>query len=111
MDAFHQTLHTAWHPAAERGDLRPARRQASALVARARAWGRTPPPASCAALPAGAVDSVTADARAFAALAPHRGNDARAMAALRALHARFEAVERGCTGHGDAEHAGHGGPR
>jgi hypothetical protein len=111
MDAFHQTLHAAWHPAAERGDLRPARRQAPALVTRARAWGRTAAPAACASLPAGAVDSVAADARAFAALARRPGNDARAMAALRALHARFEGVERGCTGHGDAEHAGHGAPR
>jgi hypothetical protein len=108
MDAFHQTLHAAWHPAAGRGDLGPARAQAPALAARARTWARSPRPATCAALPAGAVDSVAAGARAFAALAPRRGNDAAAMRALRALHARFEGVERGCTGHGDAEHAGHG---
>jgi hypothetical protein len=113
LDAFHAAMAAAWHPAAGKGDLAPARARAGELAQRAQAWAGSRAPASAPAAcrapeTARLVRLVARDAQAFAREAAAPGAaDARLTASLRGVHERFEAAAARCGAHGGraGEHA------
>jgi hypothetical protein len=96
LDAYHMVMMRVWHPAKEKGDLAPIRAQAGALAASAETLQKGAIPAACDT-PANRehVAAVQRDSHALAALVGN-GSDAAVLDALRALHDRFEVVNRGC---------------
>lgn len=104
MNAFHQVMAAAWHPASEKNDLAPLRSRGKDLLTAAESWaGSKPPamPASCASAPVRtAVEKVVAESRALVALLDAGADDAKLKAALRTVHDAFEIAEKGCGGHG-----------
>ena len=96
LDAYHMVMMQVWHPARETSDLAPIRAQASRLAASADTLAGAAIPAACDT-PANreAVTTVRADSRALATLVAS-GTDAEVKDALKALHDRFEVLNKGC---------------
>jgi hypothetical protein len=106
MDAFHQHMMQAWHPAKQQHDVAPARTHAAPMADAAEAWARAAVPKACDT-PAtrDAVAAIARDARAFAQLVARPAvPDAEVRQALAALHERFEPVEHGCAPGGHGSH-------
>lgn len=97
LDAYHMVMMQVWHPAKEKGDMAPIRAKAGALAASADVVAAAAIPGACDT-PAnrGDVAKVQAESRALAALVASNASDTAVLAALRALHDRFETVNRGC---------------
>lgn len=96
LDTFHMVMMATWHPASMKKDLAPARARADELAARAEAWAKSafPKPCDTPALRE-AVNQTATGSKAFAALVKE-GTDAQLTEALKAVHDRFEVVEKGC---------------
>ena len=97
LDAYHMVMMRVWHPAKEKSDLAPIRAQAGDLAAAADSLAAATMPAACDT-PANreAVSQVRTDSRALATLVAS-GTDAAVRDALKALHDRFEVLNRGCS--------------
>jgi hypothetical protein len=104
LDAYHQVMAAAWHPAAQKNDLAPARARMAELARKAAAWSRTAPPAG-----ATAACQTAATPKALAGYAGVvRGvslraeqqdmSDATLKEALKDVHDRFHAFEAACGG-------------
>lgn len=96
LDAYHMVMMQVWHPAKEKGDLAPIRAQASQLAASADTLaGAAIPPACDTPANREAVTKVQADSRALATLVAS-GTDMQVKDSLKALHDRFEVLNKGC---------------
>lgn len=96
LDAYHMVMMRVWHPAKDKGDLAPIRAQAGALAASADTLQKGAIPAACdTPVNRDHVATVQRDSRSLAQLVA-TGSDAAVLEALRALHDRFEVVNRGC---------------
>jgi hypothetical protein len=96
MDAFHLLMMETWHPA-EQNDLKPLRAKVTQLSAAARAWGEAAAPAPCAT--PGIKQGIAAIAMGTSALTAKvktDGKDEDLKAALKAIHDRFEVIEKTC---------------
>jgi hypothetical protein len=99
LDAYHMVMMGVWHPAKESNDLKPIRARADSLAIAGDAWAKAAVPKSCDSPENRAnIARVNADSKALAAKVKD-GSDADVMAALKALHDRFELVNRGCKAH------------
>jgi hypothetical protein len=97
LDAFHELMAAAWHPAKDSANLKPARDKAPHLVVAAKALADSKAPESCNTKPVNdAVKGVAADARAFEDLIVRQANDATLKNALKLLHDKFEIANGAC---------------
>lgn len=96
LDDYHMVMMGVWHPAKEAKDLKPIRARAGALAERAAALVGAAIPAACDT-PANRENlaKVGKESAALAKLVAS-GSDADVFAALKALHDRFELVNRSC---------------
>lgn len=96
LDAYHDVMSAAWHPA-KNDSLAPARRSADALVAAAKAWAAATAPKGCEA-PAvkTAIARLVPESEAVAALVARQADDATLKAALKTVHDTFHVAEDGC---------------
>lgn len=96
LDAFHSLLMSTWHPAMK-DSLTMARTLAPQVVAAADTWAKSKGPASCDnAAVRKALPGIVTDAKAFAAVAASKANDAAVKAALKKVHDGFETVGKPC---------------
>jgi hypothetical protein len=96
LDAYHMVMMGVWHPAKEKADLKPIRAKADSLALAADVWAKAAVPKACDSPDNRAmIARVNADSKALATLVK-TGSDADVMAALKAVHDRFEVVNRGC---------------
>lgn len=96
LDAYHDVMSAAWHPA-RKDSLGPARSSADALVQAARAWAKATAPKGCEA-PAvkTAIARLVPESEAVAALVARRADDATLKAALKTVHDTYHVAEEGC---------------
>lgn len=96
LDAYHDVMSAAWHPA-KHDSFAPARRSASALVTAATTWAKATAPKGCEA-PAvkTAIARLVPESEAVAALVARNADDATLTAALKTVHDTFDVVEEGC---------------
>ena len=96
LDAFHELMAAAWHPA-KSGDLKVIRVKADSLSASAKVWAASKVPAACdkKEIRDAIADVVTGSAK-VAQLVTSNGADADVRTALQDVHERFEVVEHGC---------------
>lgn len=96
LDAYHDVMSAAWHPA-KNDSLGPARGSASTLVTAARTWAKATAPKGCEA-PAmkTAIARLVPESEAVAALVARRADDPTLKAALKTVHDTFHVVEAGC---------------
>ena len=96
LDAFHELMAAAWHPAKD-NDLKPIRATADSLAASAKLWAASKVPAACDTKPIkDAIADVVKGSADVAQLVAKQGSDADVMKALHDVHERFEVVEKGC---------------
>lgn len=96
LDAFHALLMSTWHPA-EKDSLAMARTLAPTLAASAAAWEKSKGPAACDnAAARKALPQIVTDAKAYAAVAAGKANDASVKASLKKVHDGFETVAMPC---------------
>ena len=96
LDAFHDVMSAAWHPAAK-DSLGPARASAAKLVEAARTFAKATAPERCntPAIKA-AVARLVPESEAVAALVTRKADDAAVKAALKTVHDTFHVAEDGC---------------
>lgn len=96
LDAYHMVMMRVWHPAKEKSDLKPIRAEADALVKAADTWAKAGIPKECDTPEnRAAIQKVQSESVALAALVK-AGSDKDVMASLKALHDRFEVVNKSC---------------
>jgi len=96
LDAYHTVMMAVWHPAKEKNDLAPIRAQAAKLAQAAEVWVKAAIPSACDT-PDNRTNivKVSEESRALATLV-QAGRDEQVKPALKALHDRFELVNRSC---------------
>lgn len=96
LDAFHEIMAAAWHPARS-NDLKPIRAKADSLSASAKRWAASTVPAACDTKAIrDAIADVVAGSAKVAQLVTANASDADVRASLHDVHERFEVVEHGC---------------
>ena len=96
LDAFHDVMSAAWHPA-RNDSLAPARANATQLVSAAKAWAKAKAPSGCQSAPvSAAIARLVPESEAVAALVTRKADDATLKAALKTVHDTFHVVEAGC---------------
>jgi hypothetical protein len=96
LDAFHDVMAAAWHPA-RNDSLGPARRNAPQLVEAARAFANATAPRGCDTPEIrAAVARLVPESEAVAALVARRADDAALKAALKTVHDTFHIAEDHC---------------
>lgn len=96
LDAYHQLMAAAWHPA-KTNDLKPIRAKADSLSAAARVWSESKVPTACdtRVIKDAIADVVTGSTKVLH-LVHGNASDADLKSTLRDVHERFEVVEKGC---------------
>jgi hypothetical protein len=96
LDAYHDVMSAAWHPA-KNDSLAPARSSAAALVTAAKAWAKSTAPKGCeSAAVKTAIARLVPESEAVAALVARRADDATLKAALKTVHDTYHVAEEGC---------------
>ncbi len=96
LDAFHDVMSAAWHPA-RNDSLGVARASAGKLVVAARTWAASKAPKGCES-PAvkSAIAKLVPETEAVAALVARKAKDAPIKAALKTVHDTYHAAETAC---------------
>ncbi len=96
LDAFHDVMSAAWHPA-KNDTLAPARASAGKIVAAAKAWNAAKAPMGCEA-PAvkTGIAKLVPESEAVVALVARKADDAAVKAALKTVHDTYHVVEAAC---------------
>ncbi len=96
LDAYHSTMMAVWHPAKEKNDFAPIRTQAEKLAQDADVWANAAIPQPCDTPDNRAnIAKVKEESRALAVMV-QSATDEQIRPALKALHDRFEVVNRSC---------------
>lgn len=104
LDAFHDVMSAAWHPA-KNDSLGVARASADKLLASAKAWGAAVAPKGCES-PAvqASITRLVPETEAVAALVARQADDQSVKAALKTVHDTYHTAEAACK---PAKHTGH----
>ena len=97
LNAYHELMMAAWHPANGKNDLAPTRAKIVDMVAAAKTLAASTAPKACDAPKLKAVaTSLPKDTQTVADLVAKKADDVALKAAMKALHQKFEVLEKGC---------------
>lgn len=97
LDAYHMLVMATWHPAKDKNDLTPTRAKIAELVASAKALvGSTAPKGCDSPKLKAAAAGLPAETQGVADLVSRNADDATLKEALKALHDKFDVLEKGC---------------